>query len=142
MSDISTVSTRFNGADLEFLDKATGTVVFAFRKAAGSLPVESALDGLTAFATGGQSGALPITAAISRLTTVGTTGDSAVLPVSTPGLILTIINAAASNSMNVFPLGTDKINALSASAAFAVAAGKTCQFTCTAASQWHTLLSA
>lgn len=140
MSDLSCVTTRYNGTDLEFMDKTTGSVVLAFRHSIGSLPCVSVADSMTALAGGGQLGASPITAAIARFTTVATPGDSSLLPASVPGLILTVINAGA-NSMNVFPLGTDKINALSASASFAIAAGKTCQFTCTAIGQWHTLLS-
>lgn len=37
MSDISTVGTRFNGADMEFYDKASGTTLLAFRNAASPL---------------------------------------------------------------------------------------------------------
>jgi hypothetical protein len=53
-----------------------------------------------------------------------------------------IINAAAANSMNVFPAVGDQINALGANAAFALAANKTVQLTCAIAGQWHAILSA
>lgn len=102
---------------------------------------ESVQDKLTALAGGGQAGATGINAQNARFTTVATAADSAMLPLSTPGLILTVTNASA-NSMNVFPRTGDIINALSANAAFAVAAGKTCTFTCFGPGQWHTLLSA
>jgi hypothetical protein len=131
-----------NGADLEFIDKASGTVVFAFRKMAGSLPCESTQDTMTAFSTGGQTNGTPITAAISRFTTVAAGNDSGLLPVSVPGMSVTVINAAAANSMNVFPQSGDKINALSANAAFALAANKTATFYCVTAGQWHAQLTA
>jgi hypothetical protein len=102
----------------------------------------SVAEGLTAKAGGGQSGATALTADINRVTTVATAADSVLLPTSDPGAEITVINAAAANSMNVFPQSGDAINALSANAAFAVAAGKTCTFFCTTAGVWHTQLSA
>ena len=91
-------------------------------------------DTLTAHSGGGQTNALALTGIMNRITTVAAGGDSVVLPVSLAGMEITVINAAASNSMNVFPSAADnaaaggKINALSANAAFAVAAGKTAVF--------------
>jgi hypothetical protein len=102
----------------------------------------SVQEGLTAHAGGGQSGATALTADLCRVTTVGTAADSVVLPVAAPGMEIVVINAAAANSMNVFPASGDAINALSANAAFAVAAGKTCSFFSTLAGHWHTLLTA
>lgn len=142
MSDISTIGGRLNGADLELYDKASGNTIMAFRNAIGSLPVYSASDALTAHAGGGQANALALTSVINRVTTVGTAGDSVVLPVATPGLEITVINAAAANSMNVFPASGDKINALAANAAFAVAATKVVTFYSTVAGQWHSQLTA
>lgn len=142
MSDMSPVKARVNGGDLETVDKASGTVVFAHRRAVGSLPVFSAADALTAHAGGGQANATAINTQIARFTTVASANDSAVLPASTPGLELTVINAAAVNSMNVFPATGDAINALAANAAFAVAATKVVTFYCTVAGQWHTQLTA
>lgn len=142
MSDISTVGSRYNGADLEFFDKASGNTVLAFRQAAASMAVEGAADSLTAHAGGGQGSALLLTAQMNRVTTVGTGADSVKLPVSIAGLTIQVTNAAASNSMNVFPQTGDAINALSANAAFALAAGKTATFSCYTAGQWHSILSA
>lgn len=104
--------------------------------------IESTKDNLTAFAGGGQGSATLIAAQNARFTTVVTAADSAVLPPSKGGLAITITNAAAANSMNVFPTVGDAINALAVNTAFAVAAGKTCQFVCYSAGIWHTLLSA
>ena len=103
---------------------------------------ETALNGITAHAGGGQSSATPLPAMINRVTTVASAGDSVLLPASAPGMELTVVNATATNAMNVFPNGTDAINALSASTAFSVAAGKTATFYCTNAGQWHSILSA
>lgn len=108
----------------------------------GQLQTMLSLNGITAHAGGGQGSATPLPAMINRVTTVASAADSVVLPASQPGLQIMVVNAAATNSMNVFPAGTDSINALSASTAFAVAAGKTCEFYCTNAGQWHSLLSA
>jgi predicted alternative tryptophan synthase beta-subunit len=55
---------------------------------------------------------------------------------------LVVINAAAANSMNVFPAVGEKINAAAANAAFAMAANKTAVFYVTGAGQWHALLTA
>lgn len=109
---------------------------------AGSLPTVSFTNAITAHAGGGQGSATPLTTVINRITTVGTAADSVVLPTAAPGLQITVINAAAANSANVFPATGDAINALGANNAFALAAGKSCNFYSTVAGVWHTILSA
>ena len=114
------------------------------------LPATSTLvsyaDALTATASGTQSTGYAITAEISRFTTVATNGDAATLPVSVPGTQLTIINANASHSMQIFPnaggTGSEQINALGANAALSLAATKVAMFYCTVSGQWHTILTA
>lgn len=108
----------------------------------GSFPTVSYTDNMTAHAGGGQGAATPITTAMARFVTVATAADSALLPTSAGGLQIVVINAHATNSMNVFPQTGDAINALGANAAFAVAAGKVATFYCTVAGKWHTILSA
>ena len=108
----------------------------------GSFLTQSSVDSITAHAGGGQGSATPLTAMINRVTTVATANDSVLLPVSANGMSLTVINATASNSMNMFPASGEAINALGANAAFAVAAGKTVEAYCVTAGQWHTILSA
>lgn len=103
---------------------------------------ESLATGVTAGTTRTQGGATLLTAEINRVTTVGTAADSVILPAAVPGLNIYVANAAAANSMNVFPNGSDQINALGASAAFAVAAGKTAVFVSANSGQWHAILSA
>jgi len=101
----------------------------------------SAADGLTAHAGGGQGLATPITTQMARFTTVATLNDSSILPSAVPGMSYTVMNAGA-QSMNVFPFASEIINGLGGGAAFAVAAGKTCEFVSAKVGQWHTLLSA
>jgi hypothetical protein len=99
-------------------------------------------DSLTAHAGGGQGSATALPSMFNRVTTVATAADSVVLPASVAGMCITVTNAAAANSMNVFPASGDAINALGANAAFAMAAGKTAEFVCITAGQWHAILSA
>jgi hypothetical protein len=106
------------------------------------LATQSTTNGITAFAGGGQASAVLLTSMVNRVTTVATAADSVKLPVSAVGMSITIINAAAANSMNLFPNTGESINALAANAAFAVAAGKTVTAYCANAGQWHTVLSA
>ena len=99
-------------------------------------------DSVTATAGGGQANAVLINAMTTRVTTVASAADSIKLPVSSGGLFLTVANAAAVNSMNVFPQSGEQINALGVNTAFAVAAGKACFFVATSKGQWHSVLSA
>jgi hypothetical protein len=98
-------------------------------------------DNITALAGGGQAAALPAFGGY-RVTTVAAGNDSVTLPPSVVGSIKSLTNAAASNSLNVFPAAGDAINALGANAAFALAAGKSALFMCTGAGQWHSLTTA
>jgi hypothetical protein len=103
-----------------------------------------AADNLTAHAGGGQAlaTAIPGNVQIARVTTVVSAGDSLILPASVGGLEITVVNATAATSMNVFPATGEQINSLGANAAFAVPGGKTCTFYCATSGQWHTQLSA
>jgi hypothetical protein len=96
---------------------------------------------LTALAGGAQAGTA-LTARINRVTTVTTAADSVQLPLATAGTIVTVINAAAANSMNIFPRTGQIINALSANTAIALAANKTIEFYCAVAGTWNSLLTA
>lgn len=100
--------------------------------------MDNAVDGLVAHAGGGQGSATPVSASMARFATVATAGDSSLLPASKPGMNLLVTNAGVA-SMNVFPNGTDAINALGASGAFALGAGKSCTFVCYTSGQWHTV---
>ena len=96
---------------------------------ASGFPTVSTANGLTAHAGGGQGSALALTASINRVTTVGSGNDSVVLPAAIAGMQITVINAAASNSMNCFPASGEAINALGANAAFAIAVVEWCSVT-------------
>lgn len=107
----------------------------------GSFQTFSSADALSANSGGVQAGATAITAMVSRFTTVGGAGYSAVLPAAAPGMALTVINAAAANAMNLFPAGSDAINALANSAALSVAAGTVVELYSTVAGKWHTVVT-
>ncbi len=103
---------------------------------------ESTVNGIVAFATGGQANAVLLTALLNRVTTVAAAADSVKLPPSEVGLTLELKNAAALNSLNLFPSTGENINALAANAAFGVAAGKSVWATCHVAGTWDITLSA
>jgi hypothetical protein len=124
-----------------YLDKANG-VMYLNSGQGWKEDLFSAADGLVAHAGGGQASATPITTQMARFITVATAADSAVLPVSVPGMSYTVMNAAAANSMNVFPASGEAINALAANTAIAVAANKTIEFVCAKAGVWHSILTA
>lgn len=99
----------------------------------------STLNGITATAGGSQATSLLIAAHFNRVTTVTSAADSVKLPPAVAGILpIVIANAAAANSMNVFPSSGDAINALGANAAFAVAAGVTRTFYCMVSGVWTT----
>jgi len=104
-------------------------------------PAGACDNGLTAFSGGGQAG-LNLNYRNARVTTVAVAADSVTLPVAIPGMSMTVVNAAAANSMNIFPATGDAINALAANTAIALAANKTMQFECINVGQWHSILTA
>lgn len=108
----------------------------------GSFPTVSYTNAITATASGTQGTSILLTTVINRITTVVTAADSVLLPLSQPGMQLTVSNAAAANSMNVFPGVGDQINTLGANAAFAIAANKTASFSSAVAGQWHAIATA
>ena len=110
--------------------------------ASGGYPTVTAVDALTAKAGGGQAGATLCAAVINRFTTVATAGDSGILPAAKAGMQITVTNAHATNSMNLFPASGEQINQAGANTAFALAAGKTASFTSAANGAWHAVLSA
>lgn len=100
-------------------------------------------DNMTALAGGAQAGTA-LREGINRVTTVVTAADSVQLPSTqdTTGEDLVVINAAAANSMNVYPATGEKINAIAANGAFAMAANKVAAFYISGPGQWHSLLTA
>ena len=101
------------------------------------------VNGLVALAGGGQPGATRLrTQAFSRVTTVATAADSVMAPQAINGSSFVVVNAAAANSMNMFPESGNNFNALAADAAFAVAANKTVLGFCVIDGTWNLVLTA
>lgn len=95
---------------------------------------------IAANATNTQASGTPVTAMLTNVTATAT--GSVTLPASVAGLELTVHNISAF-SVNVFPnaggTGSEKINALAANAALAMAANTSTVFTCNTAGQWFTV---
>jgi hypothetical protein len=113
-------------------------------------PIYQVATGLTAHAGGGQTSALVLTAPVNVVSTVGTAADSVALPPAVAGMKVTVVNSAATNSMQVFGSGTDTINGIATGTGVAQAAGKTADYYCAVSSSiqnatagaWFRLLSA
>lgn len=97
---------------------------------------------ITAFAGGGQASATQLNNIVNIVSTVATAADSVKLPLASAwaGRILVVKNTSA-NSMNLFPNTGDSINALSANAAFAVAAATSVMLVPDAATNWQVVSS-
>lgn len=91
-----------------------------------------------------QSGATAMlsTRNVHRFTTVGSAGGAATLPAAVVGAAHFVMNSAASNSMQVFGLGTDTINDVAAATGVAQAAGKGALYVCVSAGKWYRSLGA
>lgn len=115
----------------------------------------STTDTITAFAGGGITSATALNSGYNRVTVVASAGDSVKLPAcragasgtgmgNTVGLQVIVTNADAADSMDVFPQSGDGVNALSPSAAYAMAANKTAMFICGTATSsagiWYSIL--
>lgn len=108
----------------------------------GNLALGTTTNGITALAGGGQANAPILASAINRVTTVASGNDSVRLPAAVAGNVVLVANSAAANSMNVFPQSGESINALSANAAFAMAANSRAVFFCAVNGVWSAVLSA
>lgn len=103
--------------------------------------MSSTANAITAKAGGGQTDATALTASYNRVTTVATAGDSVKLPAALVGSRIAVFNKGGA-SLDVFPSSGDAINALSADAAYALAATKGAQFICMVNGTWDTILTA
>lgn len=130
MASNQKTAAALKGGDAEFLNLSS--TARAFR---------SAQNGLVALAGGAQAGTA-LSKDVNRFTTVATAADSAQLPAAEVGMAIVVINAAAANSMNVFPQTGESINALANNTAFAVASNKTAIFFCALAGKWNVVLTA
>jgi hypothetical protein len=104
---------------------------------------KSSANAVTAGTTQTIAGGTAITKRATRVTTVANSGDAVTLPLAYAGDRRTVMNKGGGNSLNVFPgVSTDKINALSAGAAYALASTKVVEFICAVDGTWDTLLTA
>lgn len=95
-------------------------------------------DSITAFAGGGRTSARQLIKTLNRITVVATAADSVALPKAIAGSKVTVINADAADSLNIFTKATtsDTINAAASTAAYALAAGKVAEFICITIGAW------
>lgn len=94
---------------------------------------------IAANATGTQaSGTLVPTNAANIAVSSAGVAQSITLPKAIPGLELDIVCISATNTVAVFPAGSDTINALSASAGLTMAALTSATFLCFTAGAWFT----
>lgn len=94
--------------------------------------------GITAHSGGGQTLAVPLTTEYNVVATVAGGGDSVLLPAISSGFLgekITVRNNGA-NACNVFPFGTQSINALGASTAFSLATATTVAFIADTGTHW------
>lgn len=105
-------------------------------------PATVSQDAITAFAGGGQGSAVQLKYRNSRVTIVGTAADSVKLPKAIAGLSLTVANAAAANSLNVFPSTGEFIDAGAVNVQVAIVVAKQRQFVCMVNGTWSSNLSA
>jgi hypothetical protein len=124
-----TGGTQTNGMDV------TGTLAFS------SLISSNNLNGITALSGGANSSATPVLFGfLNRITTVAAGNDSVALPPATTapvGSVLVVANAAASNSLRIFPDTGSVINSDAASLDMVV--NKACFFVRTTPIQWTTI---
>ncbi len=84
-----------------------------------------------------QGAGTVLTSDFNVLTTVTGAANAVVLPGAAAGLTVTIVNADSADAAQVFPASGDNIDALSANAAFSLAAGQSATFRAISASQWY-----
>lgn len=121
------------------IDAAGSLIPAAIFKLAG---IET---GLTAHSGGTQAAALALSATkgIHNVTTVAAGNDSVVLPASTGGgAVHWVKNSAAANSLQLYGLGSDTIDGVTASTGVAVAAGKSRLVVDAVSGTWLSLLGA
>lgn len=97
---------------------------------------------LTALAGGAQAGTSLSNYTMNQFSTVASGNDSAQLPKAVAGRMRIVSNAAASNSMVVFPQTGEFINALTVDSGFTVAANKVAIFFCFVNGTWNSILTA
>jgi hypothetical protein len=108
------------------------------RRADQRVQLDSAYNRISTVASANDSVKLPPCRV--GATNTGPSGAFGIIPGDTQGVTVWMTNAAAANSMNVFPATGDAINALSANSAYAMAANKTAAFICGTSGIWYSVL--
>lgn len=104
---------------------------------AGGLQTISTLDGVSAAGNSqGTATILPPRMAYNVSTVAS--GQGVLLPPSVAGAEIAVNNNQATNALLVYPNGSDKINALAASAGFSQAVSSIVIYYCFTAGQWYT----
>lgn len=86
-----------------------------------------------------QGTATALTRPITVVSTVsGGSADGVIMPSATAGMRVIIINTSAA-TLKVYPASGGTINALSANAAYSMAAGTRLEFIATSTTQWYTI---
>ena len=148
LSDLDSLSDALDNLGLNTTDDVTfNTVIGTVSMTSPSfistaLNKDSNANALTAHVGGGQGSALALTKAINRITTVASGGDSVKLPAAVAGQSVVVINAAAANAMDVFPVSGEAINALSPDTALSMVANKTVIFFCAVNGTWNSVVTA
>ena len=107
---------------------------------AGNITVDLPIYGATTSITANGAtlaNATVLSTHVNIVSTVVSGANSVRLPTPTAGMCVKIVNTSA-NTLNVFPATTGIINALSANAAFTMAANARVEFAAATAGQWYT----
>ena len=87
-----------------------------------------------------QAGATPILNRINEFSTITGSDSAAVLPAAAPGLVVTVINNDASDTMLIYPASGDSINSLAVDASYSLPAGAIVTIYAVTTSNWKVLL--
>jgi len=140
-ADINALALTLNGNDVINGTPIDGSTIGATTPAAGTftsltsigIETKSVATGLTASTTQTLAGGLALTKYINYVSTVANAGDAVTLPALAPGQACVVFNAAATNSMKVFPNAASvAIDGGTAGASVNLAATKRAMFICLA----------
>lgn len=110
--------------------------------AALATPQWQTTTGIVALAGGGRTGAPVLNLGSNEIITVASAADSVVLPKLSLGAVVFVVNAAATNALQVFANGSDTINGTAGATGVSQAAGKSALYVASDLGQWYRLLSA
>ncbi len=85
-----------------------------------------------------QGTATALVSNINNVTVVTTAAAGVILPTAVAGMRILVRNSDSADTLSIYPATGGTINALSANAAFTLAAGSTTELMATTATQWYT----